>query len=121
MSFDDIVDTVGAFLGRCPSDHPDHRVLELDDDALAADGLPRGSRIHVHLGREPNNGDLVWAELVRHGSMQRLVRRYKASHDFVTLMAPGSNQPDIIRRYFEVRVLGVVEPSPPTSFQARSS
>lgn len=103
----------------CPSGHADHQLLQLQDDVLAPLGLGRGSMLHADRGRAPRNGDLVWVELTRNGSIQRLVRRYDESEDVVTLSVPG--QSAIMRDRLELMVLGAVERSPHRSCRDGSS
>jgi hypothetical protein len=61
--------------------------------------------------RQPATGDLVWVELVRNGSTQRLVRHFARDHGVVTLSAPGGGAAAIMRRSAELLVLGVVDPA----------
>lgn len=93
----------------CPSGNPDHLILELSDDEARLAGLSPGHLIHVDRSRQPSTGDLVWVELVRHGSTQRLVRRYALDGGWVTLGTPGSTSAAIMRRRAELLVLGVVD------------
>ena len=114
MNLRDVSHKPGSVVSRpCPSGHADHRVLEVTDDSLAVLELPRGSLLHVDRARRPANGDLVWVELVRRGSIERLVRRYAESNGFVTLSLPEDGQPAIMRRPGELLVLGVAEPLAP--------
>ena len=93
----------------CPGDQANHQIIEPDEDARAVLGLPEGRVFHVDRTREPGNGDLVWVELVRHGSTQRLVRRYARDSGWVTLSAPGGGSAAVMRRQGELLVLGVVD------------
>jgi hypothetical protein len=100
-------------LGRpCPAGHADHVLLELPVDEAGQAGLPADRPVHVDRSRRPANGDLVWVELVRHGSTQRLVRRFARDHEWVTLSSPGGGAA-IMRRTSELRVLGVVDTAAP--------
>jgi hypothetical protein len=89
----------------------DHIMLELADDEARQAGLPPGQPVHVDRSRLPTTGDLVWVELVRYGSTQRLVRRYARDGDWVTLSAPGGGSAAVMRRASELLVLGVVDGS----------
>ena len=95
----------------CPCGSPDHVVLELTDDDARLAGLPGGQPVYVDRSRQPTTGDLVWVELVRHGSTQRMVRRYARDNTWVTLSAPGGGSAAIMRRHGELLVLGVVDES----------
>lgn len=93
----------------CPGGSTDHVILELSDDEARLAGLPPGQPVHVDRFRQPTTGDLVWVELVRHGSTQRLVRRYARDSGWVTLSAPGGGSAAVMRRQGELLVLGVVD------------
>jgi hypothetical protein len=93
----------------CPGGRADHIMLELPEDELRQAGLPAGQPVHVDLSREPATGDLVWVELVRYGSTQRLVRRFALDGGWVTLSVPGGGAAAIMRRRAELHVLGVVD------------
>jgi hypothetical protein len=95
----------------CPSGISDHVVLQLTDDEARLAGLPPGQPIHVDRSRQPTTGDLAWVELVRHGSTQRLVRRYARDSGWVALSAPGGGSAAVMRRQAEILVLGVVDES----------
>lgn len=95
----------------CPSGHADHTILELTDEEARLAGLPPGRPVHVDRSRQPTTGDLVWVELVRHGSTQRIVRRYARDSGWVTLSAPGGGSAAVMRRQGELLVLGVVDDS----------
>jgi hypothetical protein len=95
----------------CPGGSTDHAMLDLTDDEARLAGLPPGQPVHVDRLRQPINGNLVWVELVRHGSTQRLVRRYARDSGWVTLSAPGGGSVAVMRRQAELLVLGVVDDS----------
>jgi hypothetical protein len=95
----------------CPSGISDHVVLQLTDDEARLAGLPPGQPLHVDRSRPPTTGDLAWVELVRHGSTQRLVRRYARDSGWVALSAPGGGSAAVMRRQAEILVLGVVDES----------
>ena len=97
----------------CPSGHPDHVLLNLSDDDARVLELPADQPLHVDRSRRPTTGDLVWVEIVRRGSTQRLVRRYALDAGLVTLSAPAA--PAIMRRPPELLVLGVVDETRPCS------
>ena len=121
MNFSSLIRQVRSRLsGSCPHDHPDHELVRLQDDALAPLKLPRGSVLHVDRSRTPRNGDLVWVELVRQESKERLVRRYSRHEGLVTLTVPAGDQPAIMRRSYEVAVLGVVDRRRSATCQLRS-
>jgi hypothetical protein len=61
-------------------------------------------------GRQPLNGDLVWVELVRRGTLVRLLRRYRVCEGVVSLADPAGREPTIIRQPGELLVRGVVTP-----------
>lgn len=93
----------------CPSGSADHVLLVLPDDTLRQLGRPAGQPLHVDRSRQPATGDLVWFEVVRQGSTQRLVRRYALDDGWVTLSVPDGSTPAIMRRRGELLVLGVVD------------
>jgi hypothetical protein len=95
----------------CPCGNRDHTILELSDEAARQVGLAPGRPVLADRSRQPATGDLVWVELVRHGSTQRLVRQYARDHGLVTLSAPGGGAAAILRRSAELLVLGVVDPA----------
>ena len=95
----------------CPGGGTDHVILDLTDDEARLAGLPPGQPVHVDRLRQPVTGDLVWVELVRHGSTQRLVRRYARDNGWVTLSTPGGGSAAVMRRQGELLVLGVVDDS----------
>ena len=64
--------------------------------------------MHIDRCRQPATGDLVWVELVRHGSTQRMIRKYALDGGWVTLSAPGGGPAAIMRRRGELLVLGTV-------------
>jgi len=86
----------------------DNQIVELADDEALRLGLPAGSRLRVDRARRPSNGDLVWVELIRFGSTERLVRRYARDAGWVTLTVPDGSVPAIMRRRGELLLLGVV-------------
>jgi hypothetical protein len=96
----------------CPGDRPDHILLCLSDGNSADLGLGAGTVLHIDRERAPRNGDLVWVEVVRYGSLERLVRLYAESHSWVTLSVPRERRPSIMRRPGEVMILGVVSLRP---------
>jgi hypothetical protein len=101
---------VAATMARpCPNGVPDHILLDLSDDEARLAGLPPGQPVHVDRTRQPATGDLIWAELVRHGTTQRMVRRYGRDAGWVTLSAPGGGSAAIMRRQAELLILGVID------------
>jgi hypothetical protein len=92
----------------CPCGNADHVILDLSDDEARLAGLSAGQPVLVDRSRKPGTGDLVWVELVRYGSTQRLVRRYARDAGWVTLSAPGGGSAAVMRRHGELLVLGVV-------------
>jgi hypothetical protein len=110
MKRDDVGRATASLVTQpCPTGDPNHQLVRLEDDALASVGAPAGSVIHVDRARKPRNGDLVWAELVRLGSIERLVRHYDESDGTVTLTVPDRRGRSIMRRSGEVLILGVAE------------
>ncbi|MGE3268599.1 MAG: hypothetical protein AB7P40_07630 [Chloroflexota bacterium] len=95
----------------CPTNPSDHVLVDLTEDEARRIGRPGAQTVHVDRSRQPTTGDLVWAELVRLGSTQRLVRRYALDDGWVTLSAPGGGAAAIMRRRAELLVLGVVDDS----------
>ena len=93
----------------CPCGNPDHAVLKLTEDEARLAGLPAGQPVHIDRTRQATTGDLVWVELVRYGSTQRIVRRYARDSGWVTLSAPGGGSAAVMRRQGELLVLGVVD------------
>lgn len=110
MKRDGVGRATASFVRRpCPNGDPNHQLVRLEDDALASVGAPAGSVIHVDRTRKPRNGDLVWAELVRRGSIERLIRQYDESDGTVTLTVPARGGRSIMRRSGEVLILGVAD------------
>jgi hypothetical protein len=95
----------------CPRGNPNHVILDLTADEARLAGWPPGQPVHVDRSRQPATGDLVWVELVRHGSTQRMVRRFAHDSGWVTLSAPGGGSAAVMRRQAELLVLGVVDES----------
>ena len=91
----------------CPGGGTDHVILDLSEDEARLAGLQPGQPVHVDRSRQAGTGDLVWVELVRHGSTQRIVRRYARDSGWVTLSAPGGGSTAVMRRQGELLVLGV--------------
>lgn len=102
-----LVDTSHAV--PCSSVHARRLTLRLSDPELRQLGLDAGTLVHVDPARKPRDGDLVWVELVRWGSRQRLIRCYNSFDGIVTLTVPNDTQPAIMRRGAELLVLGVVD------------
>jgi len=96
----------------CPSNQTDHSLLDLTEDEARTVGLPGVQTVHVDRSRQPSTGDLVWLELVRHGSTQRMVRRYALDGGWVTLSVPDGGSASIMRRRAELLVLGVIDDTP---------
>jgi hypothetical protein len=92
----------------CPDNSTDHVILDLSADEARLAAVKDSRTLHVDRTRQPVTGDLVWVELVRHGSTQRMVRRYALDGGWVTLSAPGGGPASIMRRRAELLVLGVV-------------
>jgi len=84
-------------------------LVRLTDDELRQLGLPSDAILTVDRRRRPNNGDLVWVELIRAGSIQRLIRRYALAGGWVTLTVADESSPAIMRRAGELLILGVVD------------
>jgi hypothetical protein len=102
-------DAASPIRGRpCPENVTDHVILDLSADEARLAGLQGSRTVHIDRIRQPVTGDLVWVELVRHGSTQRMVRRYALDGGWVTLSAPGGGPAAIMRRRGELLVLGVV-------------
>ena len=91
-----------------PNGDPDRQQLEVLDDSLGALGIRPGARLDLDRAREPADGDVVWVELVRRGSTERLVRRYEKREGVVTLASLVGAEPAIMRQQGELLVLGVV-------------
>jgi hypothetical protein len=105
----------------CPDGHPQHALLHVGDDVLDQLRLPRASPLHVDRARQPRDGDLVWVELVRPGSAERLVRRFGRYDGWITLEAVDARRPAILRQSLEVFVLGVIDAWLPVAGRGRSS
>ena len=103
----------------CPSGNTNHQPVQIHDDAPAGFGLDHGSVLHVDRGRKPRNGDLIWVELTRNGTIECLVRCCRGSDGLVTLSVPGLRS--IMRDRFELTVLGVVTRSPQRTCRSRLS
>src|SRR3954454_5345990 len=82
--------------------------LHVRDDSLHGLGLLQGDILEAERGRQPFNGDLVWVELVRRGSLVHLLRRYLTHDGVVTLADPAGREPSIIRQPGELLVRAVV-------------
>lgn len=92
----------------CPDNATEHVILDLSAEDARLAGLQGSRTVHIDRVRQPVTGDLVWVELVRHGSTQRMVRKYALDGGWVTLSAPGGGPAAIMRRRGELLVLGVV-------------
>ena len=102
-------ETTSTGKGRpCPDNSTDHVLLDLSVDEARVAGAQGSRTVHIDLTRQPVTGDLVWVELVRYGSTQRMVRRYALDGGWVTLSAAGGGSAAIMRRRAELLVLGVV-------------
>lgn len=84
-------------------------LLEISANDAHKLGVPAGRTLHLDRARRAVTGDLVWVEIVRHGSTQRLIRRYALDGDWVTLSVPDGDTPSIMRRRAELLVLGVLD------------
>jgi hypothetical protein len=110
---------------RPPRSSPDATgdvvLVTLAPDESERLGLTAGQPLQVDRTRKPANGDLVWVEIVRHGSTQRLVRTYLFNDGWVTLTVPDDQTPAVMRRQGEILVLGVVVGAAPTPGAAEIS
>jgi hypothetical protein len=97
-----------SIVARPAPEQPGILHLQVRDDSLGALGVPAGATIRAERGRHPSDGDLVWVELVRHGSLVHLLRRYSACEGVVTLADPAHREPAIIRAPGEVLIQAVV-------------
>jgi hypothetical protein len=102
---------VASIVAKPVAGQPDLLHLHVQDDSLRDLGLPGGSVLEAERGRQALNGDLVWVELVRHGSLVHLLRRYAACEGVVTLADPAHREPSIIRQPGEMLVRAVVTTS----------
>jgi hypothetical protein len=101
--------TTSLAKGRpCPDNPTEHVILDLSPDDARLAGLQDRCTVHIDRFRQPATGDLVWVELVRHGSTQRMIRKYALDGGWVTLSAPGGGTAAIMRRRGELLVLGTV-------------
>jgi hypothetical protein len=82
--------------------------LHVKDDSLSALGVSPGATLQAERGRQPSDGDLVWVELVRYGSLVHLLRRYSACEGMVSLADPAHREPAIIREPGELLISAVV-------------
>jgi hypothetical protein len=83
-------------------------LLDLAPEEREQLGLPPDAPLRLDRTRKPANGDLVWVEVVRFGSTQRLARFYSLNDGWVTLTVPDGQTPAVMRRQGEILVLGVV-------------
>ena len=72
-------------------------------------GLTPGRTLTVDRARRPANGDLVWVELVRYGSTQRLIRRYTLAAGWIALSLPRRVRPGDHAPSRATSILGVVD------------
>ncbi|MCC6174893.1 MAG: hypothetical protein IT305_06285 [Chloroflexi bacterium] len=77
-------------------------------EGIRLDDRQAEATLHVDRNRQPRDGDIVYAEVVRRGSAERLVRRFEESDGFVTLTPLAGSDPPIMRPAVEVRILGVI-------------
>ena len=97
-----------SIVARPAPEQPGILHLHVRDDSLGALGVAAGATLQAERWRHPSDGDLVWVELVRHGSLVHLLRRYSAREGIVTLTDPARCEPAIIRTPGEVLVQAVV-------------
>jgi hypothetical protein len=97
-----------SIVARPAPGRPDLLHLHVRDDALGALGLAAGDVLEAERGRQPQDGDLVWVELVRRGTLVQMLRRYRELEGVVTLADPAGREPSIIRQPGEVQVRAVV-------------
>jgi hypothetical protein len=97
-----------SIVARPAPEQPGMLHLHVRDDSLDTLGVPAGTTLQAARGRHPSDGDLVWVELVRHGSMVHLLRRYSACEGVVTLADPAHREPSIIRAPGELLIQAVV-------------
>src|SRR5262245_12802210 len=97
-----------SIVARPAPGQPDLLQLHVRDDSLDALGVPAGATLQAERKRQPSDGDLVWVELVRHGSLVHLLRRYAACEGVVTLADPAHREPTIIREPGELLIRGVI-------------
>lgn len=97
-----------SVVARPAPDQPGILQLHVRDDSLGALGVRAGTTLQAERGRHPSDGDLVWVELVRHGSLVHLLRRYAACEGIVTLADPAQRDPTIIRAPGELLIQAVV-------------
>lgn len=96
-------------LKPCPDGHPNHRLIQVGDETTSHLDQPRGSLLHIDMQRRPRNGDIVLAELVIRQRLTRTVRRYTSVEGIVSLGRLAENAGAIVRRRYEVGILGVVD------------
>ena len=80
----------------------------IKDDALVDDGLRSGDVVGVDVQAEPTDGDLALVEIsLDDGSSERIVRRYFAAGDGVTLRAAGPGFDDLVTTADQMFAVGV--------------
>jgi hypothetical protein len=97
-----------SIVARPAPEHSHLLQLQVRDDSLSALGVPAGATLEAERGRQPYDGDLVWVELVRYGSLVRLLRRYSACEGVVSLADPTHREPAIVRQPGELLISAVV-------------
>jgi hypothetical protein len=98
----------GSIVARPVPGRPELLHLHVQDDTLRAVGLAVGDVLEADCERRPLDGDLVWVELVRRGTLVQMLRRYRVQEGVVTLTDPAGREPSIIRQPGELQVRAVV-------------
>ncbi len=78
------------------------------DEGLAGAGLHPGDAVSVDTRADPENGDLVVAEVEVDGDARRLARRYAAAADRVRLDPVGADLQSLVLPAERVIVMGVI-------------
>lgn len=86
-----------------------HNPFWIRDDGLSGLGLQQGDAVAIDTRADPQDGDLIVAEVEIDGDSLRLARRYFADGDHVRLEPVGGAQGQAVRLPTEsVLVLGVI-------------
>jgi hypothetical protein len=108
MSIDRSAQRQASIVAEADSKRPGVLRLHVRDDSLATLGIKAGTVLEAERGRQTVDGDLIWVELVRRGTLMHLLRRYSACEGVVTLADPAGLEPSIIRQSGETQIRAVV-------------